>query len=222
LLHDRGEISTGPLYPFMEKWYRKADAYPCDQEKAKKLLEDAGWHRGDRGVFEKDGKYLYFKLATYKGNSLRERVVTLTQQFLGETGIAVETEFMEWEEFLASLYSGKLECWCADIYGTGLDPDNLTYYYFHSGLTPDGGGNNFGFYSNMRVDELLLSARQDINSEKRVKYYYELQDILREDLPVIFLYHRDNLIALNKRIKIPGGPGYVNLYGDFYKWEISK
>ena len=223
LMKNRGEISTGPIYPFMKIWHEKTNGYVYNPEKSKELLRKGGWKIGDKGVFEKDGKYLYFKLSTYRGSPLRERTVTLIKEFLAEISIAVETEFMEWDEFVYSLYSGKLSAWCVSLTGKGLDPDNLTYYYFYSGLTPEKGGNNYGFYSNEKADGLLLKARKEEDIDRRIEYYRQLQYLFSEDLPVIFLYYQSNLIAINKRIEIPAGsePGVIRLYGEFYRWKVS-
>ena len=207
----------------MKIWHEKTNGYAYNPEKSKELLRKGGWKIGDKGVFEKDGKYLYFKLSTYRGSPLRERTVTLIKEFLAEISIAVETEFMEWDEFVYSLYSGKLSAWCVSLTGKGLDPDNLTYYYFYSGLTPEKGGNNYGFYSNEKADGLLLKARKEEDIDRRIEYYRQLQYLFSEDLPVIFLYYQSNLIAINKRIEIPAGsePGVIRLYGEFYRWKVS-
>lgn len=224
LLHDMGEIATGPLYSFSDKWYSKGESYPFKPEKSEKLLEEAGWIKGEKGFFEKDGKPLYFKLSTYKGDPLRERVVTTVQQFFGEIGVLVETEFLEWNEFINLLYSGSLQCWCVDLYENLSDPHNMFYSYFYSEKIPEKGGNNYGFYHNDRVDEIILLAGKEEDYKKRFEDYKRLQNLISKDLPVIFLYHRNSLTGINKRIELPKGtePVLFKPYGDFCKWKILK
>jgi peptide/nickel transport system substrate-binding protein len=224
LLQDLGQFATGPVYPFMTSWYREGKRYDYDPKKGETLMEEAGWHKGDKGFYEKDGRVFYFKLATYKGDPLRERVLTLMSQFFEEIGIAAEPVFMERNEFLQKLYSGELTGWCADLYGGGIEPDNITYSYFYSECTPGRGGTNYGFYSNKEVDKLLLLARKDMNIKSRAGTYYKFQEILSEDVPVIFLYHRRVLVAVSRRMEIPSGaePVLLKPYGDFYRWKIIR
>ncbi|HPZ09337.1 MAG TPA: ABC transporter substrate-binding protein [Candidatus Eremiobacteraeota bacterium] len=221
LLHNLGEISYGPIYPFMSTWYNKdIKKYTFNPDKTTELMKEAGWHKGEKGYFEKKGENFNFKIAAGKGNSLHERTVTILAENLLEAGFAVEPVFMEWNEFVKSIMNGKLDSWCAYLFGGGIDPDNITYYYYYSGLTPEKG--NYGFYSNCEVDKILTLARKELNRDKRIDMYYKLQAILGEDLPVIYIYSCDSLIAVNKRIEIPSGtdPRPLRGYRDFSKWNI--
>ena len=55
-------------------------------------------------------------------------------------------------------------------------------------MTPPDGRNR-GRYSNPRIDELTEAGYKTINVEERKKIYSEIQKILAEDLPYIFLWY---------------------------------
>ncbi len=222
LLRGLGSISTGPVNPFMTDWYnRNVKRYPFSLKKSETLMNEAGWHRGKNGFLEKDGKIFYFKLATNKGDRLRERVVTIIQQNLLETGIAVDTVFMEKNEFINELCSGSHDTWCIDMAGEGTDPENLTFY-FHSSIGPDRG--NYGSYSNKEIDKLLFLGRRESDKKKRKEIYYKVQSIIAEDLPAVYLYSINKLVASNRRIGIPEETErrYFDFYRDFCKWKIKE
>ncbi|MEQ8171895.1 MAG: ABC transporter substrate-binding protein [Candidatus Eremiobacterota bacterium] len=222
LLRGMGSISTGPVNPFMTDWYnRDVKKYPFSLKKSEALMNEAGWHRGKNGFLEKDGKIFYFKLATNKGDRLRERVVTVIQQNLLETGIAVDTVFMEKNEFLEKICTGSLDSWCIDFTGEAIDPDSM-FYYFHSSTGPELG--NYGSYSNKEIDKLLFLGRREADREKRKKIYYKLQSLVAEDLPAVYLYSHDRLVASSRRIEIPEETDgrYFNFYRDFCKWKIKS
>ncbi|MEQ8187187.1 MAG: ABC transporter substrate-binding protein [Candidatus Eremiobacterota bacterium] len=222
LLRRMGHISTGPVNPFMSDWYnRDVKTYPFNLKKAETLLKEAGWYKGESGFLEKNGKIFYFKLATNRGDRLRERVVTVIQQNLLQTGIAVDTVFMEKNEFLEKICTGSLDSWCIDFTGEAIDPDSM-FYYFHSSAGPELG--NYGSYSNKEMDKLLFLGRRESDREKRKKIYYKLQSLVAEDLPAVYLCSRDRLVASSRRIEIPEETDgrYFNFYRDFCKWKIKE
>jgi len=222
LLRGLGYISTGPVNPFMTEWYnRGVKKYPFSPKKSELLMKEAGWHKGESGFLEKSGKIFYFKIATNKGDRLRERVVTVIQQNLLHTGIAVDTVFMEKNEFINAICSGSPDSWCIDFTGEGIDPDNL-FYYYHSSIGPARG--NYGSYSNKEIDKLLFLGRREFDKKKRRDIYFKVQSIIAEDLPALYLYSPDKLVTSNRRIEIPKETDgrYFDFYFDFYKWKIRE
>jgi peptide/nickel transport system substrate-binding protein len=67
------------------------------------------------------------------------------------------------------------------------DPDQ--YYFWHSTQTRKNQGGNIGDYKNVKVDQLLEEGRSTINLEEREKYYFDLQKIMADNPPAIFLYY---------------------------------
>ena len=80
----------------------------------------------------------------------------------------------------------------------GLDPD--PYPFWHSSQTKDP-GLNLSLYGNRKVDELLEKARTSGQTSERAEAYKEFQDIIAEDLPVIFLYQPTYAYAVSSKIK---------------------
>lgn len=164
-------------------FYHKADVkqYPFDPEAAKALLEEAGWLEGADGIREKDGNKLTFTCTTITGDQARRPIAELVQQFfkavgvdmqLAEAPVAAINEALKAGDMDASLYN-----W---TFGSATEPDA-------SQTLKTGAGNNFTNFSNARVDELLDLGIKTVDPEERRKIYYEIQDIVAEEVPFLFL-----------------------------------
>ncbi|NJP79312.1 ABC transporter substrate-binding protein, partial [Streptomyces sp. AA8] len=73
LLEGAGRAGHGPV-PTDSEWFAKGTERPHDPDKARKLLDDAGWKPGDGGIREKDGQRASFTLWFPAGDKLREAV----------------------------------------------------------------------------------------------------------------------------------------------------
>jgi peptide/nickel transport system substrate-binding protein len=73
------------------------------------------------------------------------------------------------------------------LYGESVGGDPDVYAFWHSSQI-SGKGLNLASYSNPEVDKLLAEARVTNNVNDRVAKYQKFQELLNNDLPVIFLY----------------------------------
>lgn len=55
-------------------------------------------------------------------------------------------------------------------------------------------------YSNPEVDELFDLASKEMGSEKRNVYYAELQTILRDEMPWLWIRFTDNVFGMQKTL----------------------
>ncbi len=65
-----------------------------------------------------------------------------------------------------------------------LDPDDAFYMYLHS---REIGTNNWSRYSSKELDELLEKGRTTWKWEDRVPIYKKIVEIIKEDLPILYL-----------------------------------
>ena len=76
------------------------------------------------------------------------------------------------------------------------------HWIFHQKRIPEDGqsGANRGAYRSPRVDALLDRGQGEVDVEARKKTYAEVQRILAEDLPYVFLWHEDNIAVVRKEL----------------------
>jgi peptide/nickel transport system substrate-binding protein len=65
--------------------------------------------------------------------------------------------------------------------------------------------NNFMNYSNPKLDELVAKGAEETDLAKRAEIYREIQKILLEDSPMVFLYAANEYEAMQSYVK-----GYVH------------
>ncbi len=160
-----------------------------DPEKAKKLLEAAGWKIGPDGIRVKDGKRLSFENACTAGNKQREQIQQLLQQQWRQIGVEMTINNKPAAVLFGDFYRlSKFETIINGI-GMGADPDHS--FRLHSKYIPvkGGMGRNSIAYENPEVDRLLDAGVREMDREKRKKIYFKLQEVLADDLPYLPIYH---------------------------------
>jgi peptide/nickel transport system substrate-binding protein len=160
-------------------------------EKAKEMLEAAGWIAGSDGIREKDGVRLAFDNSTTAGNKVREQAQQYLQQTWKEAGVDMTINNMPpaviWGDYFnKSQYDSVMVGWHT---GLGADPDGTTR--FHSAYIPiqGGGGQNTMQYKNPELDKLWEAGVKEVDQEKRKLIYQQAQLILREDLAYLPIFH---------------------------------
>jgi peptide/nickel transport system substrate-binding protein len=194
----RAILATGLLPPFHWAYEKNVVRYDHDLEAAGKLLDAAGYPDPDG-----PGGEPRFEL-TYKtsADDFRRGVAEVIAAQLGEVGIAVTVRSFEFGTFFADIKAGNYQL--ASMQTSAITEPDFYYTYFNSSRipTPDAPyTHNRWRYRNARVDELTVLGRSTMEREQRVAIYREVQRILAVDLPVIPLWHEDNVAVFNKRVR---------------------
>ncbi|MGI2733433.1 ABC transporter substrate-binding protein [Bacillus cytotoxicus] len=190
-----GTVANVPIHP--TSWAYTEDGinkYEYDKEKAKKLLDEAGWKVGSDGIREKDGQKL--KVTYYGGSSAKEGdlFIPIAKENYKEIGIEFNPEFMDFNTMLSKVNKGDYDL-AAVATPITVDPSEPV-----SGYSSEGDGNTLG-YKNEKVDELIQKGLETIDIEKRKPIYKELYKELSDDPPVILLNYRKMITAYNANIK---------------------
>jgi len=219
VLQGTGEVATGPIP--IPSWAYTADVeqYHYSPEKAKKLMEEAGWKTvGKGGTAEKNGKRLEFELRYPSGSPPCEKASVFIQNNLAAVGIKANLRATEFSALINTLNPGQFEAVILD-WTENYDPD--CFVEWHSSQIGDK-GMNFMSYSNPDVDRLLVEARETVDRQKRIGLYREFQKVIAEDAPYVFLWNPDAVVAINRRIKGFAKPGPAGIFLDPEKVFISQ
>ncbi|WP_366656006.1 ABC transporter substrate-binding protein [Fodinicurvata sp. EGI_FJ10296] len=156
------------------------EGYPHDPDRARELLEEAGYGDGVDVTF----------LVTQGGSGMLDPVAmgTAIQADLAEVGINAEIESYEWNTYLGIVNPGlEGEGHMAQMSWMTNDPDTLPFLTLRTEAMPDNGGFNSGYYSNPEVDDLLEQARRSTDQDDRAALYREVQEIVNEDAPLAII-----------------------------------
>jgi len=166
-------------------------SYPHDPEKARQMLDAAGYPA-------RDGVRFHLTMKTSTEESTRLLAAVLQQQ-LHDVGIALDIRTFEFATFFADVTSGAFQLYSLRWIGGNEDPD-IFEYSFHSHRFPPKGANR-GYYSNSRVDSLIDEARRQTDQNVRKRLYAELQEILAQEEPYINLWYFDNVLVHTRRVR---------------------
>jgi peptide/nickel transport system substrate-binding protein len=145
---------------------------------------------GEDGIREKDGVRLSFSNSTTSGNHLREQTQQFIQQSLGQIGIEMSIENLPpavmWGKYWTmSEFDSVI---VGIVFTTGADAD-VTVRFSSDAIPAQGGrGANTAQYTNPEVDELLKEAGEIFDQERRKEIYREVQQVIREDLPLLPMF----------------------------------
>jgi peptide/nickel transport system substrate-binding protein len=212
-------IATSHLSPALKTYYEPHVAqYPHDPAKARALLDEAGWRVGPDGIREKDGVKLSFTCVTITGDQARRPEAEVAQQDLRAVGIEMKLAEAPVATITEKLRKGEMD---ASLFnwtygGSGGDPDP-------SVTLRSNGGNNWSHYANPKVDSLIDAGLREVNPAKRRPLYGEIQKIVAEEVPFLYVMYWHWYTIFTKRIKgLPktalNGP---QLYRKAYQWWIG-
>ncbi|KJF71179.1 peptide ABC transporter substrate-binding protein [Agrobacterium arsenijevicii] len=159
-------------------------------EKAKKLLDDAGWVAGADGIRAKGGVKLAFTCSTTAGNHIREQVQQYMQQSFKDIGVEMTISNLPpavmWGDYwMLSKFDSVI---VGLDFLTGPDPDTSDFFRSTSSAAKGGSGQNTWQFVNKDVDELLAKGGSIFVPEERKAVYLKIQEIMRKELPLLPLF----------------------------------
>jgi peptide/nickel transport system substrate-binding protein len=188
------------IYP-ETSWAYNPDVpcYDYDPDKAIAEFEEAGYTFEDGKMLDKDGQQLKLKLLYGPNtNKIRELMAVIVQDDLRKIGVEVEVQAMEWASFLEAFRSEDPD-WDMVILSTNSTPEPHTSFpWWTKENIPQ---LNFEAYINPEVEKLFDEAAATYDLDVRKEKYGEIQRILAEDAPRVFLFYSKSWSGQNNRIK---------------------
>ncbi|WP_062202616.1 peptide ABC transporter substrate-binding protein [Aureimonas sp. AU12] len=190
-----------------------------DLDKAKALLDEAGWVPGADGIRAKDGVRLSFSNSTTSGNHLREQVQQFMQQSFGEIGVEMTISNLPpavmWGEYWMMSQFDTVVVGLDFL--TGPDPDTSDYFMSTSIGAKGGAGQNCWQYASPEVDKLLTDGGKVFVPDERKAVYLKLQEQVRHDLPFLPMFQYVSVGGYKT-----GAAGYVpNVNVRIDTWNVN-
>ncbi|MGD9711923.1 MAG: ABC transporter substrate-binding protein [Thermomicrobiales bacterium] len=189
-------------------WAQPEDAnpYDYDPDRARALLEEAGW-TGERTL----GFWYYYT------DPITALVMEAMQQYLAAVGINTELKFDDGSGVRTQEVTDKTWDMTYGSFGAQPSPANLTAVWGPPGEVTYGWLNE---EFNAEMDAALATYDRD---EQAVHYQNAIR-ILNEESPSVWLYDRQNLIALNSaRLQNSvWGPGHIYWFNRANEWTVAE
>lgn len=188
------EVANVPVAPTSWAHTDDIEAPPYDPDRARELLDEAGWEEGDDGIREKDGERLRVYYYTSSGG-LGDTLIPIAQENYREIGVDFQVEQMDFNALLSRVEDGDHDL---ASFSTTMQPDpHIGVQAFHSSHT----GSTFSGYGNDEIDGLIDASVATNDQDGRAEAYHELYEALQDDPPMILLNYNKVLTATNARVQ---------------------
>ncbi|MGB1801747.1 MAG: ABC transporter substrate-binding protein [Candidatus Thalassarchaeaceae archaeon] len=222
-----GPIPTG--FPYDDTQY---EVFTYDLEYAETILDDAGFIRQYDcaslslteaptvvAEAERDGTECrlpnLLRILTNTGNDQRIAVAQLWGPALESIGIANDNADQPWATVIDNYIYGKWDLWVIGWGPDYLDPDN--YWSPFAGSADIGGDAYHGYFENDALDEILLDARKEQDSDAREDLYADAYDLWVTS-PTMALLGQYAGVGVGADHMCP--PAYDAIGGDyFFNWD---
>lgn len=150
-----------------------ATYYDYDVEKAKQILDDAGWTVGSDGIREKDGQKLSIKFLATKEKDAMDTMIPMLQKQWGELGVDFKANTMEFNTVISTVGDDSaVGDWDVSYLGYSFtSPEDAGVDY----LIQSQGVNNFARLKDDELDSYLAAgaytADKDASAAAYLKAY---------------------------------------------------
>jgi peptide/nickel transport system substrate-binding protein len=170
--------------------------FEYNPQRAQQLLDEAGYPRRQGGVrFRLTQNFLpYGEEWVRQGEYIRQE--------LGRIGIQVETQSVDMAGWLRRIYTDWDYDFTSNFTHNYSDPTiGVQRAFISTSIQKGASFSNSMNYSNPRVDELFRRAAAIPDGPERKAVWNEVQQILRAELPVIFLIEIGFTHVWNRRVQ---------------------
>jgi peptide/nickel transport system substrate-binding protein len=181
--------------------------YTFDPDKAKQLLDQAGWKAGSDGMRSKDGKALEILFINLSGFGF-DGISQLMQAQFKNVGIKMNITEQSFPAVQDSLHRGDHNM--APFFFYAVDPSFANSIYSTEAISTF----NWMHYSNADVDKLINEGQQESDPAKRAPIYIELNKKIMNDAVMIPIYYKAVVLAAKK--SVTGFHYTVNGFPFFY------
>ncbi len=194
-LNKQGRVAEGPIWPFHWAYSTAQKTYTHNTEAASLRLDAAGF-KTKRGAPGRMPSRLRIKCLTRAQDAQFEKIALLLQKQLYEIGVDLEIESLPTPELTKRLEAGDFETLL--IQRTSGRSLAYTYLSFHSSRSPG------GYTAADKVLEHLRDTSGDAEIRAGVS---DLQQILHDDPPAIFIAWPQVARVVSARIEVPVSRG---------------
>lgn len=194
LFDGRQPVALSDINPLDTVYTADVKTYPHDIAAAEKLLDEAGWKKGEDGLRYNDKKErLTVVLATTAGNKSRETIQQAIQADWKKIGVTtvIENEparVLFGDTMRERKFKGGV------MYAWMSAPRNIPKTTLHSTMVPSKennyAGQNYTGYKNAEMDKILDDLETVCETDKNLALWHRLQQKYAEELPALPLYYR--------------------------------
>lgn len=180
------------------------ETYEYNMDKAKQLLDEAGWVVGADGKRSKDGQPLTINIMSMKDHDILGQLVPMWKEaWETQLGATLNVAEMDFNAILEKVYSDEaLDEWNVFFLATGFTSDGMSDIYttFHSDYAREN-NDNYSRLKNPALDAAMESALTELDDSKVPAKWMEVAKIINDEAAVMPVYGNQYFDFYNKKVK---------------------
>lgn len=160
-------------------------------ELAKQYLRDIGYTNIDsEGVLykvDKEQKKIKAKIKIFFSGEAHEKWLTMYKEQAKKIGIEIEIQKKEWQLLTKDMDKRSYQALCVGWSGGSVYPGGIKQL-FSAKAARTAKSSNFTLLENEKIDKLLNLAEKEQDDKKRYAYFHEIEKIIINEQPYIFLF----------------------------------
>lgn len=189
-----------PMYSFINpantRWYNPTvERYDFDLGRARQLLQEAGFKLEGSQLRGPNGQPVRLQVLYPVSSAPRGKMAAYMQQQYKQLGIEVEVKGLDANAYFEEAKKRNFDISLGSYGGGSIDPDLGP----KAQLLSNGQQNITGFAS-QRVDELFRQGAVEQDTAKRKQIYDEIQKLVNEELPSMYLYSATSYSPMSRRV----------------------
>lgn len=185
-------VVKGPVTKYTRCYWKGAEeAYRLDLDRARALLEEAGWRVNTRtGIREKDGRPISLTMVMLHHKEIGEYLATQFRNI----GVELKPEVVPGPVQLQRAVAGQFDLMYERL--RSFEPDDLFSMWYSQNNHP--GGWAWSRFQNATLDQTLLRTQQTADPKERCRLFIEAQKMITDfalqmptlDNPIYYAMHR--------------------------------
>ncbi|HEX7958855.1 MAG TPA: ABC transporter substrate-binding protein [Terriglobales bacterium] len=218
----RGVPLTTPVTPGNKLWLNAALAPPQRSlPHARELLQSAGFSWRDNTLVDQSGQTVEFSIITSSSNAQRTQMATIIQDDLKQLGMNVQVVPMEFRSALDRIFeSHDYEAAVLGLGSGDVDPTSDMNVWMSNGQTHVWhlGQKTPATPWEAEIDRLMQQQMVTTDYKQRKRIYDRVQEIIAQQLPVIFLASPNMLVGARNEL----GNFHPAIMDHYTLWNVDE
>jgi peptide/nickel transport system substrate-binding protein len=201
--HGHASPASGPVSPANKSWFKDTGPPAFNPSAARKLLESAGFQLRNKILYDQPGNLVEFSIVTNAGSKTRERIAVMIQQDLANLGIKVNVVTPDFPSLIERITRNlNYEACLLGLVNVDADPSGLMNVLLSSASNHPWNPSEKAPETSWEaeIDRLMLAQAATADYHSRKQSFDRVQEILREQAPIIYLLHPNALSAVSRSV----------------------
>ncbi len=225
----RGHASpaSGPVSPANKLWFNQSlGPVPFDPAAAAKQFNAEGFRLQNGVLHDHNGNAVEFSIVTNEGSKTRERMAAMIQQDLAKLGIKINIVTLDFPSLLERITRNlNYEACLLGLVNVEANPSELMNVLLSSASNHPWNPSQKSPETTWEaeIDRLMLGQAATADDRIRKKNFDRVQEILREQAPIVYLVHPNALSAVSRQVNgVKPTPFFPHTFWDAEHITLSK